>query len=335
VKDNEILGPISTREDAEIQECIGGTHDNRLFSFFGIHAGDRVFTVGRRAVQAKCAAKKGDQGSSEAASPSVRQKTLRKCCGRGIGRNVSKRQRTSRAVTSEVVSSSHEESGDAIGEDQNAETHPAEGGTGSGTNLDAPSANQIEEIDDIASLYPGPSAGAMLADPLNISYSKPKLKNDEDCALHTRSVKDMSPIPQPQTIEALLPSAGDFTSSSEVISAIHQRFLARTAQSDGSSSDTESDTHSGGVFVNSESPSVVAKRLGRKPNSRIFGDSMCKVLQFYSDDCEHTLLQEAGDSFGFPIIEDELGKESAEDILYHAQDSSMKSFLACRAAQHR
>lgn len=49
-----------------------------------------------------------------------------------------------------------------------------------------------------------------------------------------------------------------------------------------------------------------------KPNARIFGDSMRKVLQFYSDDRERTLLQEASDSFSFPIMEDELSKGSAE-----------------------
>jgi hypothetical protein len=104
-------------------------------------------------------------------------------------------------------------------------------------------------------------------------------------------------------------------------------------EQDGSLSETESNTRSGGVFVSSESPSVVARRLGMKPNARIFGDSMRKVLQFCSYDHEHTLLQEVGDSFGFPNMEDELGKESAKDILYQAQDLSMKSFLACRAAQ--
>jgi hypothetical protein len=55
-----------------------------------------------------------------------------------------------------------------------------------------------------------------------------------------------------------------------------------------------------------------------KLNARIFGDSMRKVLQFYSDVHERTLLQEACDSFGFPIMEDELSKESAEEILYQA-----------------
>lgn len=72
-----------------------------------------------------------------------------------------------------------------------------------------------------------------------------------------------------------------------------------------------------------------------KPNARIFGDSMRKLLQFCSDDRERTLLQEAGDSFDFPNMEDELSKESAEKFLYHAQDLSMKSFFTCCAAQRR
>jgi hypothetical protein len=55
-----------------------------------------------------------------------------------------------------------------------------------------------------------------------------------------------------------------------------------------------------------------------KLNTRIFGNSMHKVLQFYSDDRERTLLQEAGDSFGFPIMGHELSKESTNEILYQA-----------------
>jgi hypothetical protein len=72
-----------------------------------------------------------------------------------------------------------------------------------------------------------------------------------------------------------------------------------------------------------------------KPSARIIGDSMRKVLQFCNHDREHILLQEAGDSFGFPIMEDELGQESTEEILYQAQDLSMKSYLACHVAQRQ
>jgi hypothetical protein len=66
---NEILGSIFSKEDAEIQERLGGTRDNRLFFFFGIHASGRAVKVGRREAQAKHAAKKGVQGSSEVAAP--------------------------------------------------------------------------------------------------------------------------------------------------------------------------------------------------------------------------------------------------------------------------
>ena len=44
------------------------------------------------------------------------------------------------------------------------------------------------------------------------------------------------------------------------------------------------------------------------------------------------MLKEAEDSFCFPIMEEELGQESVEDILNHAKDLSMKSFIACHAA---
>lgn len=88
-KANEILGSISAKEDAEIQEHLGGTKDNRLFFFFSIHAGDRMVTIGRRVAQSKCAPKKVGQGSFEVAVPSVRSKTIKKCRGRGTGRNVS------------------------------------------------------------------------------------------------------------------------------------------------------------------------------------------------------------------------------------------------------
>jgi hypothetical protein len=56
---DEILGPISSKEDVEIQEHLGGTRDNRLFFFFGIHVGDRCVTIAHREAQAKHAAKKG------------------------------------------------------------------------------------------------------------------------------------------------------------------------------------------------------------------------------------------------------------------------------------
>jgi hypothetical protein len=195
---------------------------------------------------------------------------------------------------------------------------PPEVAIGCGMNIEAPLVDCPEEIVDITSLSPGTAVGATLADSLDISYSDPEPESDEDCAPRARPVKDNSLVPPSLVVEDVVPSATDIPGGSKVVSAIHQKTLARVEQRDDSLLETESDTRSGGVFVSSESPSVVAWRLGMKLNARIFGDSMRKVLQFYSDVHERTLLQEAGDSFGFPIMEDELSKESAEEILYQA-----------------
>jgi hypothetical protein len=244
-------------------------------------------------------------------------KVIRKCCGRGGGRNVTKRQRTAQQSTSEAVSSSPEEFDHSK---SNTEMRPCEVGAGSGTNIEVPSTDQPEKIVDITSLSPGATAtGATLVHPLYIDYSEPEHESDEDCATRARSSKDKAPIP-PSVVEVVIPSPAQAPSGSKVVSAIHHKTLTHVEQDD-SSSETESDTRSGGVFVS------------MKPNTCVFGDSMRKVLQFCSYDHERSLLQEAGDSFGFPIMEDKLGKESAEEILYRAQDFSMKSFLACRAAQ--
>jgi hypothetical protein len=77
-KANEVLGPISSREDADVQDHLGGDCDNGLFFFFGIHASDRAITIGRRAAQANRVMKKGGQESSEASAPSARLKAIKK-----------------------------------------------------------------------------------------------------------------------------------------------------------------------------------------------------------------------------------------------------------------
>jgi hypothetical protein len=151
------------------------------------------------------------------------------------------------------VSSSPEESDHSKGD---ADTNPPEVVVGFDTNIEAPLVDQPEEIVDIESLSPGTTASATLADPLDISDHVPK--SDEDCTPRAKFVKDKSLISPPSVVEDVVPSTTDVPSGSKVISTIHQKTLARVEQSDGSSSETESDTRSGGVFVSNESPSVVA-----------------------------------------------------------------------------
>jgi hypothetical protein len=205
---------------------------------------------------------------------------------------------------------------------------------GSGTSGGAPATTQPDGIVDITSLYPRPKARATLVDPLNIDYSELEPESDEDCTIRSRSAKDKSPTPQYPVVDSILPSASDLTGSSKVVSAVHQRVFSHAGDSGSSSYDTDIEAPCGGIFVSNESPSVVARRLSMSSNARIFRDLMRKVLQFCNDDRECSLLQEASDSFGFPIMEEELSKDSAKEILYQVQNLSMKSFLACRAAQN-
>jgi hypothetical protein len=75
-----------------------------------------------------------------------------------------------------------------------------------------------------------------------------------------------------------VPSPTEVPGGSKVVSATHHKTLAHVEQGIDSSSETTSDTRSGGVFVSNESPIVVARRVGLKPSAHIFGDFVCKVL---------------------------------------------------------
>jgi hypothetical protein len=165
-------------------------------------------------VQAKRAVKKGDKGSSEAATPVARPKIVRKCHGRGDNRDAPKGQNTSCVATFEVVSSSPDES-DYTKSD--TKTHPPEVPIGFGTNIEAPSVVPPEDIVDVTSLSPNVVVGATLVDPLNIDYNDIEPESDEDCAPHGRSLKDKTPIPTPSVVETVVPSAIEVPSSSKVV----------------------------------------------------------------------------------------------------------------------
>jgi hypothetical protein len=68
----------------------------------------------------------------------------------------------------------------------------------------------------------------MLTDPLDISYCEPQ----------SRSTKDKAPVPPPSVVEAMVTSTADIPGSSNVVSSILQKTLARVEQSDSSSSET-------------------------------------------------------------------------------------------------
>jgi hypothetical protein len=216
------------------------------------------------------------------------------------------------------------------------ENKSTEGGGESAHGEDAPgsgTAERSEEPIDVTSTSPlrGSSMEATLAKPFAVEYNDFETESDEEPAAPKVTAKAKSPE-APATLTTLVAAALATSSprreAADFVQAGHEDRLS-------SSSETDSDRPSGGVFVSMEQPSVVAKRLGLPTMTRLFGDRKRKMLQFSSDDRERELLKEAEDSFCFPIMEEELTNESVDEILTHAQDLSMKSFIACRAAQRR
>ncbi|PUZ65799.1 hypothetical protein GQ55_3G253900 [Panicum hallii var. hallii] len=216
------------------------------------------------------------------------------------------------------------------------ENKSTEGGGESAHCEDAPgsgTAERSEEPIDVTSTSPlrGSSMEATLAKPFAVEYNDFEAESDEEPAAPKVTAKAKSPE-APATLTTLVAAALATSSprreAADFVQAGHEDRLS-------SSSETDSDRPSGGVFVSMEQPSVVAKRLGLPTMTRLFGDRKRKMLQFSSDDRERELLKEAEDSFCFPIMEEELTNESVDEILTHAQDLSMKSFIACRAAQRR
>jgi hypothetical protein len=188
-----------------------------------------------------------------------------------LGEVLQNTKKTSRVMSFEPMSSNPEESDHSKSD---TEMHPTEIGVGSDANIEVPSVDQPEKIVDVTFLSPSGVVGATLADPLDIDYSEPEHESDEDCAAQSRSSKDKTPVPPPLAVKIVVSSPAEAPSGRKVVSATHHKTLTRVEHNDGSSSETESDTWSGGVFVSNLSPSVVAQRLGMKPSARIFGDSM-------------------------------------------------------------
>ena len=65
----------------------------------------------------------------------------------------------------------------------------------------------------------------------------------------------------------------------------------------------------------------------------LFGSNRKGILGFSSGNHERKLLEKVGDSFSFPIMEEDLGKEGLDKVLTLTKDLSLKSFVACRVAE--
>lgn len=205
--------------------------------------------------------------------------------------------------------------------------------------ITSPAAQHGTEDQVSRPLIPAEAAVGTASKPFEIQYS------DDEPPLH-RS-RDRSPPPEPRAPApevvpgqlALVPHEEE-ASAEQVATAGIVTLAGRSTQDisehdQGSDSETESDDPSSALFMSAEPPTAVANRLDLAEGTLLFGGTQRKVLHFSSGHRVRSDLQKAQDSFSFLIMEEDLGQESAEEILTHAQDLSMKAFVACHVAQRR
>jgi len=101
---------------------------------------------------------------------------------------------------------------------------------------------------------------------------------------------------------------------------------------EGGSGDSSSSSDSSSYFVRDADPESVAAELGAKPTAVRLGGNIVKSLRFESRDRERTLLAAAGESFCFPLMENDLMDTGLKNILENAHDLSLKAFVASRCA---
>jgi hypothetical protein len=101
----------------------------------------------------------------------------------------------------------------------------------------------------------------------------------------------------------------------------------------GSSSTNSSKSNS--YFVSEEDPvAAAATELGAS-GAKLIGGNIIGSLRFESQDREHDFLSKPEASFYFPLMEKELMKTAAPNMLRCVQDLALKTFVATRCAAHQ
>lgn len=85
-----------------------------------------------------------------------------------------------------------------------------------------------------------------------------------------------------------------------------------------------------GFFVATGDPAETTAHLGCPGNAKLIGGNAKGVLQFQSGGHEHEFLEEAGRSFCFPFMEEELCQTGTKSILKNVEDLALKTFIAAR-----
>jgi len=100
------------------------------------------------------------------------------------------------------------------------------------------------------------------------------------------------------------------------------------------SGSNSSSSESSDYVMSTSSPADVAEALGAT-NARLVGGHMVGKLCFESGQHERTLLDEAGDSFCFPIMERRIMRTGAGHAIRCTEDLALKSYVAARCARRQ
>lgn len=339
---NYILGPEAKKETADILKVLGGRRRNRVFAYFGIDCSERMAVTLRVQRALKRAAK------TSAGLPSSRPKVA------------AKRKRSAPAPSADEASEDSESSAEEDADDNDR----ASDTSGFAKELEenmldkddissqptAPVAAAPTKASSAAGQLPKPRAAPIVtgtgtaSKPFSLAYSDDEPESDEEPLKRRHRV-----APQLKTTEAgtqpdsTAPKPSSPPKSTDLVtlpsSSCEPAEVAKPPSPDDQQSSSDRDTSrtkdDEGYFVGNVDPDEAARRLDLPEGTLLFGGKFHRVLNFASGPRERALLQKASDTFSFPVMEDELGEESGEDIITHAQDLSLKAFVACRNAKRR
>ncbi|RLN28310.1 uncharacterized protein C2845_PM05G15310 [Panicum miliaceum] len=192
---------------------------------------------------------------------------------------------------------------------------------------DAPGGDRSPIAATPVSSRPPPPVGGGVKDPLTLDLSDLEAESDEAQAKKIVIYEVVTPSIQLREGIDLSPSGRSSGSENPRDKAVAEP--RGSADSEGSE-----DSDSGGVFVSTEDPTVVAAELNVS-GAHLVGGRAIGSLRFESGKRERRLLSEAGGSFCFPLMEKELMKSGVASMLRCAKDLSLKAFVAARCANRQ
>ncbi|OEL34814.1 hypothetical protein BAE44_0004168, partial [Dichanthelium oligosanthes] len=349
-----ILGVEAPKEWKDNVQRLGGTRTNRVFESFGIKAPLRNATLGRLEKKGKDKKNKTAEGGVAAPVATAKLENMKR--GRAPSSKRLRKKSTSPSggvgdetelgdegesdgnsrggpkapgtVESAAVTGREAAGQESVASPQDPQANIAVAATLEGATVEAhPGETRSSEAPpklakaDGSSTSPLGSAKVLSAAgklPFVIEYSDLEPESDEEEDVNATAVSvgkaivphdaDVDLSPRRPTGEDLHPNPDAPRASADDVSS-----------TENIGTQSESSLSSSAYFVSDRKPDGVAASLGVGPKANLFGGQVCG-LQFQSSNRERQMLEEAGSSFFFPIMEAELEAAGIEEALQNSCD---------------